>query len=84
MINASPPPSEESTTPGTDELASSSDNSRLAQFAASNKILLNALLRSNPSLLEKGLKAMVKMPYTLDFDVKRAWFKSKLHGVFIV
>lgn len=84
MINASPPPSEESTTPGTDELASSSDNSRLAQFAASNKILLNALLRSNPSLLEKGLKAMVKMPYTLDFDVKRAWFKSKFHGVFIV
>ena len=85
MINASPPPSEESTMPGTGtEESVASENGRLVQFAASNKVLLNALIRSNPSLLEKGLKAMVKMPYTLDFDVKRAWFKSKSDRLFIV
>ncbi len=37
-------------------------------------ILRNALLRSNPLLLEKGLRAMIKIPKCrlfLDFDVKR-------------
>jgi E3 ubiquitin-protein ligase HUWE1 len=56
-------------------------NSRVIDFAASNKILLNALLRSNPQLLEKGLKAMVKLPECrqfLDFDVKRQWFKTQV------
>jgi len=51
------------------------------RFAASNKILLNALLRSNPQLLDKGLRAMVKMPKCrlfLDFDVKRQWFKTQV------
>jgi hypothetical protein len=57
------------------------DNTRLVQFASSNKIILNALLRSNPHLLEKGLKAMVQMPKCkpfLDFDVKRQWFKTQV------
>jgi hypothetical protein len=56
-------------------------NNRLVQFVASNKVLLNALLRSNQNLLEKGLKAMVKMPKCrpfLDFDVKRQWFKTQV------
>lgn len=37
----------------------------------------NALLRSNPLLLEKGLRAMIKIPKCrmfLDFDVKRLVF----------
>lgn len=57
------------------------ENSPLVQFVASNKVLLNALLRSNQHLLEKGLRAMVKMPKCrpfLDFDVKRQWFKTQV------
>lgn len=56
------------------------DNNRLVQFASSNKVLLNALLRSNPHLLEKGLKSLVQpkcRPF-LDFDVKRQWFKTQV------
>ena len=74
MVNAS-------STPEIDEDMEPGDNSRVVQFAASNKILLNSLLRSNPQLLEKGLRAMVKMPQCrsfLDFDVKRSWFKTQL------
>ena len=54
---------------------------KLVNFASTNKVLLNALLRANPSLLEKGLHAMVHVnqcrPF-LDFDVKRQWFKTQL------
>ena len=57
------------------------ENNRLVQFASRNKVLLNALLRSNPHLLEKGLKSMVQIPKCrpfLDFDVKRQWFKTQV------
>lgn len=53
----------------------------LVSFVATNKILLNALIRSNPSLLEKGLRAMAIVPGCrpfLDFDVKRQWFRTCL------
>ena len=76
MANASSSSSDATGTEGTD-----TENNRLAQFVASNKVLLNALLRSNQNLLEKGLKAMVKMPKCrpfLDFDVKRQWFKTQV------
>eukprot|EP00571_Detonula_confervacea_P003423 CAMPEP_0172329052 /NCGR_PEP_ID=MMETSP1058-20130122/60671_1 /TAXON_ID=83371 /ORGANISM="Detonula confervacea, Strain CCMP 353" /LENGTH=4507 /DNA_ID=CAMNT_0013046199 /DNA_START=90 /DNA_END=13614 /DNA_ORIENTATION=- len=80
MVNASSPPEENE--PGSAEgSVSVVDNSRVVQFAASNTILLNALLRSNPQLLDKGLRAMVKMPKCrlfLDFDVKRQWFKTQV------
>lgn len=54
---------------------------RLIEFATSNKILLNALVRNNSSLLDKGLKALVHVPrcrHLLDFDVKRHWFKTQV------
>jgi len=60
---------------------SSFPNKSLVAFVASNKVLLNALLRANPSLLEKGLKAMVEVPPCrafMDFDVKRHWFKAQV------
>lgn len=79
MVNASSP--SEEFEPGVPNEEAEVDNSRVVQFAASNKILLNALLRSNPQLLEKGLRAMVKMPKCrlfLDFDVKRQWFKTQV------
>ena len=54
---------------------------KLVKFVAANKILLSALLRANPPLLEKGLKAMVLVsecrPF-IDFDVKRHWFKTQV------
>jgi len=51
----------------------------LVDFVSSNRVLLNALIRSNPSLLDKGLRAMVTVPGCrpfLDFDVKRQWFRT--------
>ena len=57
MVNASPP-SDDGDTDATEDV----DN-RIVAFAAKNKTLINALLRSNPALLEKGgLRAMVKIP----------------------
>jgi len=53
----------------------------LVRFVSANKILLNALIRSNHSLLEKGLRAMAIVPGCrpfLDFDVKRQWFRTCL------
>ena len=58
---------------------------KVVNFVTENKILLNALLRSNPSLLDKGgLKAMVQFPQCrpfLDFDVKRQWFKTQVRKI---
>lgn len=79
MVNATCSAEESDTDVPKDE--SSDGNDRIAQFVASNKVLLNALLRSNPHLLEKGLKAMVQKPKCrpfLDFDVKRQWFKTQV------
>lgn len=53
----------------------------LISFIGRNKVLINALLRSSPSLLDKGLRAMVQIPRCrsfLDFDVKRYWFKQQV------
>lgn len=75
MVNASSLPEEG------DETTEAPDNSRVLTFVANNKVLLNALIRSNPSLLDKSLKALVKMPKCrvfLDFDVKRQWFKTQV------
>lgn len=50
-------------------------------FVSENKVILNALLRNNAALLEKGLRAMVQVPRCrafLDFDVKRQWFKAQI------
>ena len=54
---------------------------RLFDFVEANKILLNALVRNNAGLLEKGLKALIQLPrcrMLLDFDVKRHWFKLQV------
>jgi len=54
---------------------------RLVEFVQSNRILLNALVRNNPGLLEKALRSMVQVPRCralLDFDVKRHWFKTQV------
>jgi len=63
------------------KLSSLVGGQRLIKFVACNRVLLNALLRSNHGLLEKSLKAMVQVPQCrlfLDFDVKRLWFKTQV------
>ena len=57
------------------------DGQRLLEFAATNKVLLNALVRNNSTLIDKGLRALVQVPRCrsfLDFDVKRQWFKTQV------
>ena len=57
------------------------DGPRVASFVASNKVLLNALVRNNPGLLDKGMRSLVQVPRCrvfLDFDVKRQWFKTSM------
>jgi E3 ubiquitin-protein ligase HUWE1 len=54
---------------------------RLLSFVATNRVLLNALVRNNSGLLEKGFRALVQVPRCrvfLDFDVKQHWFKSQM------
>jgi len=54
---------------------------KLIEFVSANKVLLNALIRNNASLLDKGLKALIQVPHCrhlLDFDVKRHWFKTQM------
>jgi len=54
---------------------------RVMDFAAVNKVLLNALIRNTPALLDKRFRALVQVPSLrvfLDFDVKRQWFKTQV------
>lgn len=54
---------------------------RLIEFVSGNRVLLNALVRNNASLLDKGLRALVQVPRCrqfLEFDVKRSWFKAQM------
>lgn len=54
---------------------------RLIEFVSSNRVLLNALVRNNANLLDKGLRALVQVPKCrqfLEFDVKRSWFKAQM------
>ena len=54
---------------------------KVIAFVSENKVILNALVRNNSVLLEKGLRAMVQVPRCrafLDFDVKRQWFKTQI------
>lgn len=49
-----------------------------ARFAEKHRRLLNAFVRQNPGLLEKSLSMMLKAPRLIDFDNKRAYFRSRI------
>lgn len=49
-----------------------------ARFAERHRRLLNAFIRQNPSLLEKSLSMILKAPRLIDFDNKRAYFRSRI------
>lgn len=48
------------------------------RFAEKHRRLLNAFVRQNPGLLEKSLSMMLKAPKLIDFDNKRAYFRSRI------
>lgn len=49
-----------------------------SKFAEKHRRLLNSFVRQNPSLLEKSLSMMLKAPRLLDFDNKKAYFRSRI------
>lgn len=49
-----------------------------ARFAEKHRRLLNTFIRQNPGLLEKSLSMMLKAPRLIDFDNKRAYFRSRI------
>ncbi|KAK9941207.1 hypothetical protein M0R45_017826 [Rubus argutus] len=48
------------------------------RFAEKHRRLLNAFIRQNPGLLEQSLTMMLKAPRLIDFDNKRAYFRSRI------
>ncbi|KAG6513969.1 E3 ubiquitin-protein ligase UPL1-like isoform X1 [Zingiber officinale] len=49
-----------------------------AKVVEKHRRLLNVFIRQNPSLLEKSLSLMLKVPRLIDFDNKRAYFRSHI------
>lgn len=48
------------------------------KFSEKHRRLLNAFIRQNPGLLEKSFSLMLKIPRLIEFDNKRAYFRSKI------
>lgn len=48
------------------------------RFSEKHRRLLNAFIRQNPGLLEKSLSMLLKAPRLIDFDNKRAYFRSRI------
>ncbi|KAJ3671897.1 hypothetical protein LUZ60_007976 [Juncus effusus] len=71
-----------STTSDTDEYNTAqtptNKQNALVKFSEKHRKLLNAFIRQNPSLLEKSFSLMLKIPRLIDFDNKRAYFRSKI------
>ncbi|GFS44094.1 similar to LOW protein: E3 ubiquitin ligase-like protein [Actinidia rufa] len=60
--------------------SSKADEKHLAfvKFSDKHRKLLNSFIRQNPGLLEKSFSLMLKVPRFIDFDNKRAHFRSKI------
>ncbi|XP_072964095.1 E3 ubiquitin-protein ligase UPL1-like isoform X2 [Typha angustifolia] len=58
--------------------SSGTGNLTFARVAEKHRRLLNVFIRQNPSLLEKSLSMMLKVPRLIDFDNKRAYFRSRI------
>ncbi|CAI9088204.1 OLC1v1022471C1 [Oldenlandia corymbosa var. corymbosa] len=52
--------------------------STFTKFSEKHRRLLNAFIRQNPGLLEKSLSMLLKAPRLIDFDNKRAYFRSRI------
>ena len=53
-------------------------NVTFIRVAEKHRRLLNVFIRQNPSLLEKSLSMMLKVPKMIDFDNKCAYFRSRI------
>ena len=53
-------------------------NNAFIRFSDKHRKLLNAFIRQNPGLLERSFSLMLKVPRFIDFDNKRAHFRSKI------
>ncbi|KAK9080849.1 hypothetical protein SSX86_000608 [Deinandra increscens subsp. villosa] len=53
-------------------------NVAFVKFADKHRKLLNGFIRQNPGLLEKSFSVILKVPRFIDFDNKRAYFRSKI------
>ena len=51
---------------------------RFSSFVSQHRTLLNAIIRQNPALLDGAFGSLIKLPGALDFDNKRAWFRSQV------
>lgn len=51
----------------------------LFEFIKKYRTILNIMIKHSPNLLVGSLSCMIKFPSMLDFDVKRAYFRTKLH-----
>lgn len=51
-------------------------DSQLALFVERHRGPINNLLRANPSLLESSFKGALRHPHAIDFDNKKAYFRS--------
>ncbi|CAD5316819.1 unnamed protein product [Arabidopsis thaliana] len=49
-----------------------------SKFVEKHRRLLNSFVRQNPSLLEKSFSMMLKAPRLIDFDNKKAYFRSRI------
>ncbi|KAI0492443.1 hypothetical protein KFK09_026716 [Dendrobium nobile] len=49
-----------------------------ARMVEKHRRLLNVYIRQNPRLLEKSFSMMLKVPRLIDFDNKRAYFRSRI------
>ena len=57
------------------------ERSRFGQFCKQHRRPVNALIKQTPSLLNKSFSPVLKhMPQCLDFDNKRAYFRSQLRS----
>ncbi|KAG0451468.1 hypothetical protein HPP92_026408 [Vanilla planifolia] len=49
-----------------------------SRIVEKHRRLLNVFIRQNPGLLERSLCMMLKVPRLIDFDNKRAYFRSRV------
>ena len=61
-----------------DSLRKQDGNVTFTKFSEKHRRLLNAFIRQNPGLLETSLSMMLKAPRLIDFDNKRAYFRSRI------
>ncbi|KAF3795858.1 E3 ubiquitin-protein ligase [Nymphaea thermarum] len=69
---------EEASSSSRSQSKSDEKHNAFVKFTEKHRKLLNAFIRQNPGLLEKSFSLMLRVPRFIDFDNKRAHFRSKI------